>query len=662
MATIVETLALAEQYFHAGQWAPVEQLCRQVLQVDPCSGEALRLLSLLAQQVNGHGLVLAEQGRPTEAAAYFEEALRLWPDYPEVHANLGDVLKDMGRFADAETRYREAMRLLPSLLNAHNNLGVLLNEQRRFSEALACYDRALHLKPDFAEIHNNRGNTLKDLGRFGEAEASYRQAVRLRSDVAEFHNNLGLALSAQSKQDEARACFEEAVRLKPTFAHGLTCLGFCYWEAGRVEESLACYRKAIALRPDQYFILSNLLYTLHFSPHYDPEAVFAEHRCAAKQLEPVPAQYHPRGAVSRDPERRLRIGYVSGDFREHVVGRYSEAVIATHDRSQFEVFCYPTVREEDARTRRIMALADHWHSLAGLSDAEAASCIVSDQIDLLIDLAGHTARNRLGVFARKPARIQISHYGYPDTTGLTAMDYRLSDPYCDPPGLTERFHSEKVVRLPEAHWCYAPTSTPEVTPLPAQEPGVVTFASFNIEAKVTESMMVLWARILSDLPQSRLLVLTRSPHAQDDRIQGTFARQGINMERVKLVPRTKPEDYYKLYQQVDICLDTYPYTGNNTTADALWMGVPVVTLAGPTCVTRLGVSALVLAGLQDLVTETQTAYVDAAVHLARDLPRLRELRRHLRGRVKRTLSDVERFARQLEAAYRSMWKSHSEGR
>jgi predicted O-linked N-acetylglucosamine transferase (SPINDLY family) len=340
------------------------------------------------------------------------------------------------------------------------------------------------------------------------------------------------------------------------------------------------------------------------------------------------------------------------------MGRYSEAVIAAHNRRQFEVFCYANVRREDERTRRIKSVADNWRSVVQLSDDQVARLIHDDQIDLLIDLAGHTADNRIRVFARKPAPVQVTHCGYPGGTGLTAIDYRLTDPYCDPPGRTERFHREQVMRLPEAHWCYAPPPTPEVAPLPAREAGAVTFASFGNLPKVTVPMIGLWAEILRALPRSRMLVQTGAGRAGNERVRSAFASHGICEERVTLLPVLKSEAYYRHYGEVDICLDTYPYTGCNTTADAMWMGVPVVTRAGPTCVTRLGVSALVLAGLEDLVTETPKAYVETAVRLAHDLPRLRELRVQLRDRVKRTLGDVERFARQLEAAYREMWLTY----
>jgi protein O-GlcNAc transferase len=750
MATTAEALALAGQYLQAGQRAAAEQVCRQVLQADPASADALRLLGLLAHQAgnfnqaiacyrealrlrpglaevhNSLGAALAARGQLPTAIASFQEAVRLRTDYAEAHDNLGTALRLAGRFQEAEAAYREALELRANSPQAHLNLGMVLALQGRFPQAVASFQTALRHRPDFVEAYMKLGDVLKQEGRLDDAEAAYRSALRLRADLADphhalgvlltergqfaaaqdslqaalrlrpgfagahhylgylyqrmgradeaearyreairlgpvlpqFHNNLGLLLADRGRLTEAVASFKEALRLQPDFAGALNNLGKCYVDQGRPEDALVCYRQAAALDPEAQFIQSNMLHLLHYPASYDPDLTFAEHQRWGRQVEQSLAKPRPVFTAPRDPQRRLRVGYVSGDFRDHVVGRYSEAVITAHDRSQFEVFCYPTVRDEDARTRRIQTAADHWYSLADLSDAEAVSRIIHDQIDLLVDLAGHTARNRLRVFARKPAPVLVSHYGYPDTTGLTAIDCRLTDPYCDPPGRTEHLHTEKVVRLPEAHWCYAPPPTHEVTPLPAQQAGDVTFASFSNEAKVTDWMIGLWARILGELPNSRLVVQTRAPGAEDERIRAAFAQRGFGPARVTLVPRAKSDVYYQRYQQVDICLDTYPYTGNNTTADSLWMGVPVITLAGPTCLTRLGVSALVLAGLEDLVTETPEGYVKAAVDLAHDLPRLRELRAQLRDRVQRTLGDVERFTRQLETAYREMWRAY----
>jgi predicted O-linked N-acetylglucosamine transferase (SPINDLY family) len=675
-------LSLGDLFMHLGRLEEAES----------CYRAALRLRPELPEAHNGLGTILNERGQYADALASLQQALHLRPDFAAAHVNLGNLFRKLGRAAEAEESYREARRLQPELPQPHNNLGLIFFVQGRFDEALACFQEALRLWPDFPEAHANLGDVHKALARLAEAEASYRDALRLQPNMLQAQNNLGLVLvarkefseaeavlreamrlwpnsaetrynlgtllAAQERQDEALEWYAEALRLQPDYVDALNNVAFVYREQGRLEDAISYERRAVALRPDLPFLHSNLLLVLHYPAAYDPEAVFTEHMSWARQIEGQVTRGEGRVPADRDANRRLRIGYVSGDFREHVMGRYSEAVIGAHDRSQVEGFCYAHVRKPDVCTERIRAVADHWRPVLGLSDAQAADLIQADRIDLLIDLSGHTADNRLGIFALKPAPVQLTHCGYPGGTGLSAIDYRLTDPYCDPPEQTDRWHVEKVVRLPQAHWCYAPPLTPELGPLPAQEPGAVTFASFNNLAKVTLPLLGLWAEILQALPRSRMMVQTGTGRGGDERVRTAFTKHGIESDRVTLVPRLSSEAYYRRYGEVDICLDTYPYTGCNTTADALWMGVPVVTRAGPSCVTRLGVSAMVLAGLNDLVTDSPATYVETAIRLAQNLPRLKELRAGLRGRVQRTLGNVERFTRQLETAYREMWQTY----
>jgi protein O-GlcNAc transferase len=674
------------------------------------AGRTAEAVALLEEAVRQHpelpvlrsslGVALTAQGRIEEAVGHLQEALRLWPASAEAHTNLGNALRQMGRRQEAEASYRAALRVRPDFPLAHNNLGLVLTEQRRFQDALASIREALRLHPGYAEAHNNLGNTFKQMGRWSEAEASYQQAARFRPDQAQFHNDLGVALAEQRKLAEAEASFRAALRLLPEYkdasynlamalaSHGrhdeaqdcfvqalgeqrnraeiLNKLGLSLVAQGKPEQALVCYREAASLRPDLPYIASNLLLTLHYPVSYDPTATYAEHLRWASQFVGREAwgvrrktfTPHAPRLMSHDSGRRLRIGYVSGDFREHVMGRYSEAVIAAHDRSQFEIFCYANVVIEDAWTKRIKSVADHWRSVARMPYALVAEMIQRDQIDVLVDLAGHTGHNCLGVFAQTPAPVQVTHLGYACTTGLAAMDYRLTDAHCDPPGQTEYLHTEKLVRLPRTFWCYVPWASPEVTPLPAQRAGAVAFACVCTLAKVTDAMMVLWAKILAALPQAHMLVVTGAGRTRDEWVRGVFTRQGIGADRLTLAPRQQTEGYLRLFQRVDIGLDVYPFTGCNSTADALWMGVPVISRVGPTAATRQGLSILSQVGLEDLAVTRPEAYVETAVRLAQDLPRLRELRGQLRGRVQRTLGDVGRFTRELEAAYRDIWNKY----
>ncbi len=681
MTTIAEAAALAWQHQRAGNYALMEQVCRQALQVNP---ESLDLYNTLAA-------ALAMQGRLDQAVALLQDLSCRAPDSPEIHNNLGIMLKQMGQPAQAEASFSEAVRLRPDFFQPHNNLGLILAEQGRLPEAVACYEKALQLSPDYYEALVNLGDALERVDRLADAEARYRHALRLRPDQAGLHSNLGVVLARQNRlveadscyrealrlaphyaqahynlgtlraqqgqPDEAQACYEQAIRHQPDHADALNNLGNCYQEQGRLEQALACYRKSLAAQPRHPTAHSNLLFALHYHAHYDPEASFGEHLRWASQFGEAPPPYQPLAPMDLDPKRSLRIGYVSSDFREHVLGRYSEAFITAHDRAQVEVFCYANVQRADDRTRRIQAVADHWRSLVGLSDEEAALQIRQDQIDILIDLAGLTRGNRLTVFTHKPAPIQASNFGYPASTGLAAIDYRITDAYCDPPGWTEHLHREKLIRLPDFQWCYAPGPSPEVQDSPARRTGQVTFASFNNLLKVTDEMLAVWAQVVLAVPEARMLVLTGAGRAGDARVLDAFRRHGIEPPRLTLVGKQRRDLYFHLFHGVDICLDTYPFSGCTTTADALWMGVPVVTLAGKMWVSRQGVGVLTQVGLEDLITSSPAGFIDIATRLAHDVPRLVELRHQLRGRVERSLGNIARFTRQLEAAYRDMWQT-----
>ncbi len=680
MPTLAEALAQGQKYHQAGDLARAEQLYRQVVHSDAAQADVWYLLGLVCQAQNrpaeavGHyrqalrlkpelaaahnslGIALARGGDLAGAAASFRRAVQLRPDHAPAHTNLGNALKEQGQLDEALPCYRTAARLKPDFAEAHNNLGNLLRELGQLDEAVASCREAVRLKPQFPEAHNNLGAALADQGKLAEAVACYREAVRQRPDYAEAHNNLGVALAHQRKLDEAAASLRQATRLRPGYGEALNNLGNTLKDQGMLEEAVACYRQAVAARPDNAAFHSNLVYALNFLPGLDPAALFAEQRAwARRHAEPLAATVRPQD-VDRSPARRLRLGYVSPDFREHVMGSYIEPVLAAHDRGRFEVFCYADVPHPDERTLRIQQLADHWRSLVGVSDERAAELIRQDRIDLLIDLAGHTGNNRLLVFARKPAPVQATHFGCPTTTGLAAMDYRLTDAPTDPPGTAEPFHTETLYRLAGFSWHYVPPEGLEVGELPARRTGHVALASFNQLAKLTPEVIAVWSRILAALPTARLQLLTGAGAEADRRLTGLFARHGIGPERLVLLGKRPRVEYLRLYQTVDFCLDPFPYAGCNTSCDALWMGCPVVTLEGTTSAGRVGFCLLTGLGLPDLVARTPADYVAIAVRLAGDLDRLAGLRADLRDRIRRSgLTDAVGFTRKLEDAYRAMW-------
>ncbi len=560
-----------------------------------------------------------------------------------------------GDFVQAERFYREVIQADPNHSRAWRLLADLCASQQRFAESIPLYQQAVRLEPQHGVAYFNLGNTFLALGRLAEAEASYRQAIERLPDIAEAHNNLGITLGRQGRHDEAAASYRRTLRLQPDCAAALVNLAEIDKSQGRLDEAIARYRHCLALQPTNNYWHSNYVYALQYHPAYSPQTVFEEHLKWARQhalpiaaAAPIPADPHP--------ERRLRIGYVSADFRLHVMGTYSEAVCRAHDRERFEIFCYSNTPTADGLTRQIQALV-HWKPVNGLSDAQAAALIRQDQIDILVDFSGHSGGNRLLIFAHKPAPIQITHFGYPATTGMSTVDYRFTDAYAEPPGMTERYCTEELLRLPDLLWCYPPPVSPEVGPLPAGQAGHVTFGSFNSPTKINDRVIAAWGRILTRVPTARMAVLTGQGRETDERLLDAFALAGVAAGRVTFLAKTARAAYFDLYRGVDVCLDSFPYSGCNTTADTLWMGVPVVSLAGETCSARSSVGPLAVVGLGELAVSTPEAYVDTAVKLAGDVSRLSELRKSLRERMRQSpLTDVPRFTRQLEEAYRTVWR------
>ena len=469
---------------------------------------------------------------------------------------------------------------------------------------------------------------MGDLGKLDEAVASYQQALQRKPDLAETYSNLGVALKDQGKLDEA----------------------------------LACYRRALELKPDYAYAHSNLVYSQVFSPDYDAQALFEEtRRWNRRHAEPLAKLVEPHGN-DRSLDRRLRIGYVSPDFRNHAESFFTIPLLSAHHHQQFDIFCYADVVRPDGITARFRGYADAWRNISGLSDEQVAQWVRQDRIDILVDLTMHMAHNRLLVFARKPAPVQVCWLAYQGTTGLPAIDYRLTDPHIDPPGLFDGCYAEESVRLPDAFWCYDPAASDPpanelaIGPLPALDKGRITFGCLNNFCKVNGPVLRLWARVLQAVDRSRLLLLAAEGSHRRHTLD-LLEQEGVEPDRVTFVGRLPRPQYMELYHGIDIGLDTFPYTGQTTSLDAFWQGVPVVTMVGQTAAARAGLSLLTNLGTPQWVAQTPDQFVSIAVELASDLPRLGELRATLRDRLQRSpLMDAPRFARNVEAAYRMMWK------
>jgi protein O-GlcNAc transferase len=668
-----QALEIARQHHVAGRLPEAEAIYRQLLAENPRHADALHLLGVIAHQVGQHDL----------AIEMISQAIRLNPSAADYHSNLGEAYKGAGKIDRAIESYRAAIKMNRAFIDPYNNLAVTLQNINRMDEALATLRAGLAIQPDHPGALSNLGITLTHLGRTDEAIAAFLKAVTLDPSYAEGYSNLGVLYLGQWRFAEAIAALRRAIELRPGHAESHNNLALAYQAEGRIEEAIASFRRAIELKPGYVLAHSNLLLALHYDPRLtgtlenpagDPRALFNEHVIWNQRYAAALSQ--PRTYDNdRDADRRLRIGYVSGDFRQHSVAFFIEPILAGHDRKSVEIFCYSGVRTPDAFTERLKRHADHWIGAFATSDEELAIRIAADRIDILIDLTGHTASNRLGLFARKPAPIQITYLGYPDTTGLTTMDYRITDQWADPPALSEvaaatesrepgsgdEFYTERLIRLPRTAWCYrAPKSSPPVNPLPARKTGQITFGSFNTLAKMSDSSVRLWSEILHKTPGSRLMLKASGLQDPDasSRVHQMFAARDIGADRLVLFGRTPSlDEHLRGYHAVDIALDSFSYHGTTTTCDALWMGVPVVTLAGKMHVSRVGISLLSSLGLGDeLVAQTPEHYVRIAVELAGDLPRLAKLRAGLRERMKQSpLTDGHGMARELEKTYRELW-------
>jgi predicted O-linked N-acetylglucosamine transferase (SPINDLY family) len=503
-------------------------------------------------------------------------------------------------------------------------------------------------------------------GRLEKAASIYREILSVDPKHADSIHLLGVIAGQNRRYVESVTLIRQALALSPDNVDYLINLGHALTIMGRIGEGFACTARALSLQPDMPDAHSSVLYNLNFHPGMSPEDLFRQAQHWNRQhAERLPRYAWPDDR-DRDANRRLRIGYVSPDFRSHAVTRFLSPLLENYDRHFAEVFCYSDVRragQPDEVTERLSKACAQWREIDALSDEAVALRIHEDRIDILVDLSGHTTHNRLLVFARKPAPIQVSYLGYPATTGLTAIDYRLTDALADPPGLTERYHSEQLLRLPDCAWCYRPSSAaPAVADSPAAGSGTVTFGSFNIFPKLNERVLQLWAGVLRAVPGSKLLLKTSA--LADAELCASllefFKNRGVDADRLELLPRTENYvDHLNLYSRVDIALDPFPYHGTTTTCDAMWMGVPVVALAGGIHAMRVGVSLLNAAGLLHLVADTPEGYIRIAADLASDLPRLNALRPGMRERLRNSaLTNSTKLARNIEAAYRQMWKTY----
>ena len=620
---------------------------------------ALKINKNFAEAHLNLGATLHDMGRLTEAETCYRRAIQIKPGLADAHYNLGNTLKSQNRLAAAEASYRKALQLEPGLIGAYSNLGVILQALGRLDEAETTLRNALQFNPNSLEIYSNLGSTLHDMGRLDEARIEYEKALQLKPDHAEILSNLGNTLHDIGRLAEAEASYRKALSAKPDYYQALSNLGNTLQDMGRLDDAMDCFRQALELNPDYLKARSNLLFSLNHSFSHPPEYCLAEARRYGQIASAKVGKRYTKWAVDKRPQR-LRIGFVSADFRNHPVGYFLENVLAQLASTAVELIAYPTFHKSDELTVRIKPYFSAWKPLYGMSDEAAARLIHDDKIHILVDLSGHTQHNRLPLFAWKPAPVQVAWLGYFATTGVAEIDYIVGDPYVAPASEAGHF-TEQIWQLPECYWCFsAPDAQVEVSALPAIDAGHITFGCFNNLTKMNDAVVTLWAKILNAVPGSKLFVKYNQLNdpAMRELTLARYARHGIANGQLILEGSSTRSDYLACYHRVDIALDPFPYPGGTTSMESLWMGVPVLTRRGSRFLSHAGETIMCNAGLKDWVATNEDDYVAKAVAYASDLPQLARLREGMRRQVLASpLFDATRFAGHFEQAMWGMWEA-----
>ncbi len=649
-----QQMLVAVEHHQAGRLQQADTIYSQVLAVKPNHADALHLSGVAAHHMGQHqkaihlilqaiqvspkvpmffynlGAVYQAMSCFEEAIQSYQKALDLNPGYAEVYSNLGNSYKSLGKMDEAISSYQNAIQLKPDFADAYNNLGVAFNRLGQFDNALTCFHKSLSLNPACCESFHNIGNLCKDIGKLSESVAWYQKALAIHPEHPEVNNNIGVSLQLQGRVADAVTSYDAALKIKPYYASAH----------------------------------SNKLLALHYDHSGDWTSLFQEHLSWDSQHGSGITHPSLSRRFCRNSHEKIHVGYLSPDFKQHSVAYFIEPILKAHDSSRFNVTCYSDTPYPDHVTHRLKGLVWEWRDTSGVSNDRLFEQIQADQIHILVDLAGHTANNRMSLFAQKPAPIQVTYLGYPNTTGLQAMDYRITDAVADPPGLTDRWYTEKLIRVPGSFLCYqAPADAPEVSDLPVINADGITFASFNNIAKITGSVIRTWSAILGSVPNARLILKSKALEDPQtcQQLIGQFAACHVDPERIELYGFLPTEEHLGLYHRVDVALDTFPYNGTTTTCDALWMGVPVIVLEGDNHVSRVGVSLLTSTGLNAFIAHSEDDYIKKAIKLSQDTEMLSSTRYLLRKMMRDSpLMNAESLTRSLENAYESMLQESPE--
>ena len=638
--------------FMKGHYTAAREIINGLLKAAPKHSGAHNLAGLLEQLDSNH----------QTAASHFKKALQREPKNGTYHYNLGISYLKLNQLEEAHQSFLTTLSLFPEYAPAHTNIGVYYLHTNQYQQALKHTQTSLQLSPNNPDALSNLGLIYEKLGDPQQALEIYTEALKNNPQIKIFYVNAAKLYLDDGHAVEAIPLLETALTLAPNYTKAHSNLANAYLAVGDHDKAIQHYKKALSCAPDNAIANSNYLLSLHYKTYQSVKQNFEDHLAWATN-HCSPPHTHPAPPPEECTKRLLRIGYLSPDFRKHPVAYFIEPILRHHSAETVEIYCYSNVQHPDIMTQNLQAMQHlSWREIAHMDDAEAAALIQADGIDILVDLAGHTSHHRLTLFSLKPAPLQVTYLGYPDTTGLQQIDYRLTDQWADPPGMTDHLHSEQLYRLPGGFLTYShPDDCPHCAPLPCRAGNPITFGSFNMISKVNIETIAAWAHILTATPNSRLIIKARG--LTDDAVTTLltkFATHGIDAARITCLPFTATlREHLELYQHIDIALDPFPYNGTTTTFEALWMGRPVITLAGATHVGRVGASILSRLNLEHLIAHSVEDYIARATQLASNPAQLEQLSSTLRERmIECRLLDGQQFTRMLERGYRWMWQKH----
>lgn len=631
-----------------GDHKTAEKLIKKALKLNPKSAQALTHL----------GSAMLAQGKTSEARSQFYKATKLQPDYAEAHVNLGVAYQQFQELDQALKSIKKAIKLSPKA-GSYNILGSILRAQGKLEEAISAYNQAIKLNPQLPEAYNNLGNVYVSMGNDELAIDSFNNAIDQSPNYAEAHFNIGQLYQTNNELHKAGEHFASACQISPDNLEFLAANAINLLKQGKLKDAHQLYDRILAAEPSKLPTQSSLLLTLNYTNHYSQKELYEfhkryeqtiRHKLGIKNTKNKPQR------INATSGKKIRVGYVSADFRVHSVAYFFEALLNSHDKGKFEVYCYYNKDFNDAVTNRIKSQSCHWRDVFDLSDSQLAKAIEKDKIDILVDLAGHTAGNRLATFLYRPAPIQISWLGYPNTTGLSCMDFRITDNYADAEGDSDQYHSETLLRMPDSFLCYQGDTTLsyQASP-PCKQSGHTTFGSFNNLNKITDQVIKTWAKILNEVPDSRLLLKCKLLESETTqaRLLKLFEEDGIDKSRITFKAKIDGyKEHMELYNEIDIGLDPFPYNGTTTTFEALWMGVPTLTICGDRHASRVGTSIMSNIGLNDFVCDDKKDYVRKAKELAGKKDYLESIRHTLRQKLSESkLCDSQAFAKDIEQLY-----------